>query len=64
MVGGGCGGNVIRALVVMTDCIGQRSVSRAGSCGRVVLVPPLLMCIHVGDRSIKKCLMAKLLENL
>ena len=60
--GGVCSWNVIRVLVVMTDCIGQRPVSRAGSCGGVVLVPPLLMCIHVGDRNVKRCLMV--LESL
>ena len=60
--GGVCGWKVIRVLVVMTDCIGQGPVSRAGSCGGVVLVPPLLMCVHVGDRNVKKCLI--LLESL
>ena len=48
---------------MVTDCIGQRSVARAGSCGRVVVVPPLLMCVHGGDRDVKRCLMAKLLES-
>ena len=41
--------SVVRVAVVMADSVGERSISRAGSCGRIIVLPPLLMCAHGGD---------------
>ena len=39
---------VIRVLVVMTHCIGERSIASSGCRGAIVLLPPLLMRVHDG----------------
>ena len=40
---------VIRVLVVMTHCIGERSIAGSGCHGAIVLLPPLLMRVHDGE---------------
>ena len=39
---------VIGVLVVMTNCIGERSIAGSGCRGAIVLLPPLLMRVHDG----------------
>ena len=40
---------VVRVLIVMTHCVGERSIAGSGCRGAIVLLPPLLMRVHDGE---------------
>lgn len=48
-----CRGGVVRMVLMVSDSIGKRPVTRGWSSGRVVSLPPLLMRIHGGRSKVE-----------